>query len=187
MTSPGSTVDPAVRTRLSNGSLAGNWTLDGARSSAAFKTKTLWGLVPVKGRFTEVSGDGSISPSGGVTGAIRLASGSVDTKNKKRDTHLRSDEFFNADAHPQIIFTVERIEVDDEGATAAGTLEIAGRQRPLTVPVSVVAGAGDTVELDTEIDIDRSEFGLMWNQLGMASMKNTVTIHAAWTKVPAGG
>ncbi len=36
--------------------------------------------------------------------------------------------------------------------------------------------------LDATVQVDRSEFGLTWNQLGMTSMKNTITIHAVFTK-----
>jgi len=38
------------------------------------------------------------------------------------------------------------------------------------------------VELDAAIKVDRSDFGLTWNQLGMGSMKNTITIHAVFTR-----
>jgi hypothetical protein len=38
------------------------------------------------------------------------------------------------------------------------------------------------VALDATVHVDRSEFGLTWNQMGMASMKNTITIHAVFTR-----
>ena len=40
-----------LQTRLADGSLAGNWTLDPARSTATLKSRSVWGLVPVKGTF----------------------------------------------------------------------------------------------------------------------------------------
>ncbi len=43
-------------------------------------------------------------------------------------------------------------------------------------------GAGGEVALDATVEVDRSHHGLTWNQFGMASMKNTVTIHAVFTK-----
>ena len=48
--------------------------------------------------------------------------------------------------------------------------------------MSVTASADDTVDLDAEIQVDRSDFGLTWNQLGMVSMKNTIAIHAVFTR-----
>jgi polyisoprenoid-binding protein YceI len=50
------------------------------------------------------------------------------------------------------------------------------------VPLSVTAGADDTVALDAEIDVDRSDFGLTWNRLGMVSMQNTINIHAVFAR-----
>jgi hypothetical protein len=44
--------------------------------------------------------------------------------------------------------------------------------------MSAAASADETVELDAEIQVDRSDFRLTWIQLGMVSMKNTITIHA---------
>jgi polyisoprenoid-binding protein YceI len=41
---------------------------------------------------------------------------------------------------------------------------------------------GTEVELDGEIQVNRADFGLTWNQLGMTSMNNTITVHAVFTK-----
>jgi polyisoprenoid-binding protein YceI len=182
MTSSPSTIDAKVRARLSDGSLAGKWLLDGAHSTVGLRSKSVWGLVPVKGKFAQVSGEGVISPAGVVTGSIRLASASIDTKNKKRDAHLRSADFFNSDVHPEITFAVDHVDVTAEGASAVGTLEVAGRKRPLEVPVSVTASADDTADLDATIQVDRSDFGLTWNKLGMVSIVNTITIRAVFTR-----
>jgi len=182
MRSSPSTIDAKVRARLSDGSLAGTWRLDGAHSTVGLRSKTVLGLVPVKGKFAQVSGEGVISPASLVSGSIRVASASVETKNKKRDAHLRSAEFFNSDAHPDITFAVDHVEVTSEGASAVGTLEVAGRKRPLEVPVSATVSGGGTVELYAEIEVNRRDFGLTWNRLGVVSMNNTITVHAVFTR-----
>ncbi len=61
-----------------------------ARSSVRFKNKTLWGLVPVNGEFTDVSGDGQITAKGTVFGRVDIRAASVRTGIGKRDEHLRS-------------------------------------------------------------------------------------------------
>lgn len=38
------------------------------------------------------------------------------------------------------------------------------------------------MELRTEVVIDRSDFGLTWNRMGMASVKNTITVHAVFAR-----
>ena len=174
--------DPRLRTRLAGGSLAGPWTLDPSRSTAALRSKSMWGLVPVKGSFGQLSGEGAVSATGEVSGEIKVGSASIDTKIKKRDAHLRSAELFDSDTYPHIIFKAQRLTLTAEGATVAGTLQVRDRTLPLTFPVAVSVSGDEMVQLDAEIDIDRSDFGLTWNQMGMASMKNTLTVRAVFTR-----
>ncbi len=54
--------------------------------------------------------------------------------------------------------------------------------RPLSFPATVSAAGGGELSLDAEIQVDRSDFGLAWNQMGMSSMHNTITMHAVFTK-----
>src|ERR1700726_1762372 len=99
----------ALQEKLADGSLAGNWTLDPARSTATLQSKSIWGLVRVKGVFRELEGSGTVSPTGEVTGRISLATGALDTKNARRDTHLRSDDFFLSEKYPAITFSLDKL------------------------------------------------------------------------------
>ena len=67
MTTSAEQAPQALRAQLANGSLAGNWALDPARSTAALLNKSVWGLVTVKGAFGGVEGGGTVSPAGEVT------------------------------------------------------------------------------------------------------------------------
>ena len=171
----------SLRAKLSDGSLTGHWTLDPGRSSATLRSKSVWGLVPVKGTFRTIEGAGTISAAGDVTGSIALGAESLNTKNSKRDTHLRSADFFHSEKFPQITFSVEKVMPADEGVTVSGALTVRDRSRPISFPATVAADDGD-LALDATVAVDRSEFGLTWNQMGMASMKNTIAIHAVFTK-----
>ena len=84
--------------------------------------------------------------------------------------------------YPAITFTVSSLTPADEGASVSGTLTVREQSRPITFPASVSRLDDGAIALDATLQIDRSEFGLTWNQLGMASMKNTITIHAVFTK-----
>ncbi len=117
-----------------------------------------------------------------MSGTITVSSASINTTISKRDAHLRSAEFFDSDAHPHIIFTVQRLTLTSQGATVTGTLQVRDRTQPLTFPVAVSAAGDETVQLDAQVVIDRSDFGLTWNQMGMASMKNSLTIRAVFTR-----
>jgi polyisoprenoid-binding protein YceI len=172
---------PALQAMLKDGTLAGSWTLDGSRSTIGLRSKSMWGLVPVKGTFREVAGNGVVSPDGQVSGTITVGAASIDTKNKKRDTHLRSADFFDSDNHPQITVSASGFAPSGQGVTVAGTLTVRDQTRPLTFDATVAVD-GDEVWLDTEIEVNRGDFGLTWNQVGMASMHNTITVHAVFTR-----
>ena len=75
----------ALHALLADPATAGVWNLVPARSSVRFKNKTLWGLVPVNGEFTDVSGDGQITAKGAVFGRVDVRAASVRTGIGKRD------------------------------------------------------------------------------------------------------
>ena len=172
----------ALQAMLKDAALVGSWTLDSSRSAVGLRSKAMWGLAPVKGTFREVAGDGTVAPDGKVSGTITVAAASIDTKNNKRDTHLRSADFFDSDTHPQITIRVDGITPSGEGVTVTGALTVRDRTQPLTFDATVSAVDGDEVQFDAEIKVNRADFGLMWNQMGMASMHNTITIHAVFTR-----
>jgi polyisoprenoid-binding protein YceI len=142
----------------------------------------MWGLVPVKGVFREVTGQGTVSAAGEVSGAISVAAASIDTKMKKRDVHLRSKDFFDGDNFPAITFAVAQLTPAGAGVTVAGNLTVRDRTQPISFPAKVsVLGSGE-VQLDAAVPVNRADFGLTWNQMGMASMANTITVHAVFRK-----
>jgi polyisoprenoid-binding protein YceI len=89
--------------KLFEGLGAGPWVLDASGSSVHLRHKTMWGLVTVRGVFGHVDAVGEIGRDGTVPGRMELVVASLDTKHKKRDKHLRSRDFFDADDHPLII------------------------------------------------------------------------------------
>jgi polyisoprenoid-binding protein YceI len=180
--SSGQLTAPMLGALLRDGKLAGNWTLDGTKSEIRLKSKSMWGLAPVRGVFRQVTGSGSVSATGDVSGTIAVAAGSVDTKNRKRDEHLRSADFFDAAKHPHITFSISGIRPAGDGATVTGTLAVRGRTRPLSLNAQVSVFDGGEVWLDGEVKVNRADFGLTWNQMGMASMHNTIAVHAVFAR-----
>ena len=142
----------------------------------------MWGMVSVKGVFREVTGSGTVSAAGDVAGTITVAAGSIDTKMKKRDEHLRSADFFDAASYPDITFIAEQVTPSGGDVTVTGTLTVRDRTRPVSFPARVSGSDGAQVELDGELQVNRSDFGLTWNQLGMVSVHNTITVHAVFTR-----
>jgi len=133
---------PALLDLLKGGTLTGEWVLDPRNSSVRLKSKSM-GVIPVKGIFREVSGSGTVSPDGTATGTLLVAAASIDTQNTKRDTHLRSADFFDSDNHPDISFTADDIRPSGQGFAVTGALTIRGRTRPLSFDaVASVPGNG---------------------------------------------
>jgi polyisoprenoid-binding protein YceI len=179
---PSSSLTAPALQALRNGKLNGNWTLDGARSEVRLRTKSMWGLAKVNGVFRQVTGQGAVTEGDGVTGTITVSAASIDTKNKKRDDHLRSADFFQVSRYPDITFAVDGIVAAGQEISVHGSLTVLGKTRPLTFPVAVSSFDGDELWLDAEVTVNRGDFGITWNQMGMASMDNTIAVHAVFTR-----
>jgi polyisoprenoid-binding protein YceI len=178
--SSGQLATAAWQARLKDGSLAGEWTLDPHQSSIRLTSKAM-GLVRVTGVFGEVSGTATVGPDGGISGTVTVSAASIDTGNTRRDTHLRSADFFDSGNYPDLTFSTGTVRLSGPGATVTGALTVRGVTRPLSFDAAV-AGRGDgEAGLDAEVRINRADFGLSWNVLGLASMMAIVTIHATFT------
>ena len=182
MAQSGQLTASALDTLLRDGKLAGSWALDASRSEVRLRSKSMWGLVAVKGVFGQVAGSGTVSAAGETSGTITVAAKSIDTKNKKRDEHLRSADFFDAANYPSITFQADQVQPSSEGVMVTGSLTVRGRTRPVSFGARVASFDGDEVWLDGAVQVNRGDFGLTWNQMGMASMNNTITVHAVFTR-----
>ena len=147
----------------------GTWQVDPAHSSVGFRAKHLM-IATVKGRFTDFAGtfearnDSTLEASGTIQAA------SIDTDEPKRDEHLRSADFFEAARYPEISFvSTEITPTGDTRFHVVGELTIRGITKPVELTGSV-EGVGrdpwgnDRVGLELRGELDRSEFGLTWNQ-----------------------
>src|SRR5690242_6889788 len=130
---------------LQGGSLAGTWTLDSSKSQVGLRSKSMWGLAPVKGVFRRVTGQSVVTPDGELTATVTVDAASIDTKNKKRDAHLRSADFFEVDKHPDITFRLDGLKPAADAVTVTGKLTVHGRTRPLSFGATVSSFDGDEV------------------------------------------
>ena len=158
----------------------GNWVLDRERTSIEFHTKALW-VFPAKGTFRALEGTGTVTADGGISGALVIDAASIDTKNKKRDTHLRTADFFEVETFPTITYDVTSGRLVSPGTIELdGTLTVHGESRPLAVSANVGDSAG-SVTVTAEVDIDRSAWGLTLTPFG-AGLKNKVVMSAQFRK-----
>lgn len=167
--------DPAIT--AIPGYTSGTWKLDAAHSDIAFSVRNLL-ITTVTGRFTRfdvtiVTGEDPLGSS--VTATIELAS--VDTRNEKRDEHLRSEAFFDVAEHPRAGYRSTGIRRVGAGWIIDGELTLRGITR--SVPLSLT-----TLEFDAgpngdrratcsaTAHVNRGEFGLdRWSGGGLVSSK----------------
>lgn len=138
--------------------------LDRTHSKVSFTAETL--LFDVDGEFgeftVEVEGDPAKPETVKVKITIDVAS--IDTKNQKRDDHLRSPDFFDAKTHPLITFTSTSIKKKGNQLIVKGKLTMRGKSKEVTIPFKVAKGkngAGvDTTTYKGKLTIDRNDFGV---------------------------
>jgi polyisoprenoid-binding protein YceI len=171
----------ALQALLDDGKLAGSWTLDPARSEVLLETRHTWGLLPLHGVFRQVSGNGAVTAAGDVTGIITVNAESIDTKNPQRDKHLRSGDFFNIEVHPDITFAAEGVSPAGDGVRVTGTLTIRDRTRPASFDAKVSVADGE-IQLDGTLQVNRRDFGMTWNFIGIAATDNSIVVHAVFTR-----
>ena len=159
------------------------WTLDPGRSSVALRSKSVWGLVTVRGSFGELAGNAEILPGGAGRGRLEIGAASLDTKNAKRDRHLASADFFNAAEYPSIVAALASATRTGDRVAVRGTLTLAGVTRPLSFTATLADVSPVTFTLRADgVVVDRAEFGLTWNQMGMLTGPATVSVVARFTR-----
>ncbi|MBP7983165.1 MAG: YceI family protein [Kaistella sp.] len=140
------------------------WNLDPAHSEITFKVRHMM-ISNVKGEFKNFSIDleSADDEFKNVKANATIDTASISTNNTDRDNHLKSAEFFNAEAHPQITF-----ETDSLNEEVTGNLTINGVTKPVKLEVDFgginVDPWGQTkAGFSFEGKINRSDFGLNWN------------------------
>ena len=102
----------------------GAWRVDPQASNLTFRSRGVFGLVPVRGTFGDYEGELDVA-GGQASGALRINAATLDTKNAKRDTHLRSADFFHVTEYPTVTFSLIKLAPAADGTlTLKGTLRI---------------------------------------------------------------
>lgn len=152
--------------------VAADYTIDASHSSVGFKVRHL-AISSVPGVFTDVKGNFSFDPAAVESGKAEAVIGaaSVDTKDAKRDDHLRGADFLNAAQFGAITFKSSKVEkVSETAFKVHGNLTIRGTTQPVVLDVTYGGSAKDPwgkerVAFVANTTIDRKAFGLTWSKV----------------------
>jgi polyisoprenoid-binding protein YceI len=174
-----------LETLLNDPEMAGAWNIVPGRSTITFKVKNMWGLLNVKGRFTEFSGDGQLSGRGAVFGRLDIHTASLNTGIGRRDRHLRSADFFDVERFPEISVVVTAVHpTEGRAAELRVNFTVKGITAPLPLPVTITELGDGSIQISGEVKVDRSQFDLGWNRFGMIAPTATAAAQAIFVRSP---
>src|SRR5262245_43264136 len=148
------------------------WEIDPAHSSVQFSVRHMM-VSNVRGEFRKVSGtvQGDETDPAKAKVEATIDATSIDTRNEKRDSHLKSGDFLDAEKFPTMTFKSKKIEkAGDHRYKVTGDLMLHGVTREVTLDVdgpsavvndpmgNVRAGATATAKLN------RQDFGITWSK-----------------------
>jgi polyisoprenoid-binding protein YceI len=151
---------------------ADTWNIDPVHSNVEFSVRHMM-ISNVKGQFEKVAG--TIIANGKEPSSVQINAtidtSSLNTRNEKRDAHVKSPAFLDVEQYPAITFKSTRIEPAGEGKwNVTGDLTLHGVTKPVVLAVegptppindpfgNTRAGASATTK------INRKDFGIVWNQ-----------------------
>jgi polyisoprenoid-binding protein YceI len=168
--------------------MAIKWKIDPAHSEIQFKVKHLM-ITTVTGYFKQFDLDIETETDDFNTAKkIEFTADidSIDTNNAQRDMHLKSNDFFNGEQHPQLKFVGKKYESNGSEAILHGDLTIRDVTKPVTLKVEFGGTAVDPwgqQKAGFTIDgkINRKDFNLTWDavtEAGQVVVSNEIKIHA---------
>jgi polyisoprenoid-binding protein YceI len=149
-----------------------HWDFDLVHSGINFHVRHLM-ISKVHGRFQQWSGALEIDDADPTKSRIEVTidAASIDTKEPKRDDHLRSADFLEVEKYPHITFKSTMIERKSESELVVhGELTLHGVARPVTLEVESAGTVkdpwgGTRTGFSAKTAISRKDFGLTWNTL----------------------
>jgi polyisoprenoid-binding protein YceI len=165
-----------------------SWTIDNSHTTFEFSVRHL-GIASVKGTFHRLQGTAEVDEQdlSRSSGRVEIDVASIDTRDERRDAHLRSADFFDVDRFPTATFQTTRVvHLSGDRFQVEGELTLHGVTRPVTLSAELSEFIVDPwgsrrAALIVDGEINRTDFGLTWNQVleaGRLMVGEKVKIHA---------
>ncbi|MBI4715982.1 MAG: polyisoprenoid-binding protein [Nitrospirae bacterium] len=147
------------------------YTVDPDHSSIEFQV-THMTVSKTKGRFDDYTGFIEMDPEKLAVKTIEatIQTASLNTYQKKRDEHLRGEDFFNAAKYPTITYKLKSYKKNGDGYAAVGDLTLLGVTKEISLDGSFLGVTKDPwgntrAGFSAEGKIHRKDFGMVWNKL----------------------
>ena len=146
------------------------WSIDPAHSHVQFAVRHLV-VSTVKGRFGDVGGTIALDEQhlAGSSVEVEIDAATVDTREERRDAHLRSADFLDVERFPTITFRSTRVEPGRGDAfRVVGDLTIHGVTRQVVLEGEQTGrgpslSGAEVIGFEATTKINRRDFGLTWN------------------------
>ncbi len=146
------------------------WKTDASHTSINFVARHMM-LAKVRGEFQDFSVDFNLDTEQpeNATVEARIQAASIFTKDGQRDGHLKSADFLNAEAYPELVFKSTKIErTGDETAKLHGDLTIRDVTKPVALDVTYLGTSkapwgATSIGFEASTKINREDWGLTWN------------------------
>lgn len=155
---------------LSGPILAATYDVDPSHSTIGFAVRHMV-VTTVRGTFNEFQGQFTYDPENpaAFSASAVIQTASIDTRNRKRDDHLRSEDFFDAAKYPEITFETTGAEQSGDQLIVRGNLTMRGVTREISIPITfsgpVTDPWGNTrVGFEGSTTINRQDWGISWSR-----------------------
>jgi len=150
---------------------AQTWQIDNAHSDITFTVRHMV-ITKVRGRFLKWDGMLTLDEQDLSKSRIEVAidAASISTNDEKRDAHLRSADFLDAEKFPKLTFKSTKVEAGKgDKLFVTGNLTISDVTKAVTLEVEKLGKAKDPwgnnkIAFNGKVAIQREEFGARWNQ-----------------------
>jgi polyisoprenoid-binding protein YceI len=147
----------------------GTYSIDTGHSYVGFAVKH-FGLSKVKGEFQKFDGTIEVAdPATASSVEVTIDADSFSSRDDQRDGHVRSADFLDVETYPTLTFRSTGVRQEGDDWVVTGDLTIHGQTRNVELATEFEGAIDDPygmerIAFSAETEIDRTEFGLTWNQ-----------------------
>lgn len=146
------------------------WTIDTSHTRANFSVRHLM-ITNVHGQFDKVTGTVDFSPEDPANSLIdvKIDAASIDTRDEKRDGHLKSPDFLDVATHPYLEFKSKKVvKTSESTGKVTGDLTIRGVTKEVSLDVDYngtqkAPWGAVSAGFSASTKINRRDWGLVWN------------------------